>query len=74
MNGQEQIRPPVAFPKVPAKLPLPPTDELFRLWVEAAPDGIVIVDRSGLIQFVNGRTRALFGYSDAELLGQPVED
>lgn len=40
---------------------------------EATPDPMVIVDDAGLIATVNARTEAEFGYSRAELLGQPVE-
>jgi PAS domain S-box-containing protein len=45
----------------------------FRHLVEAAPDGIVIADAQGRIVSVNDQTKALFGYSGAELLGQDVE-
>lgn len=45
----------------------------FRALVEAAPDAMVIVDASGLIELVNAQTENLFGYSRVELIGQPVE-
>src|SRR5204863_552435 len=45
----------------------------FRGLLEAAPDGVVIVDAAGLIQIVNRQTEVLFGYPRAELRGQPVE-
>ncbi len=45
----------------------------FENLLEAAPDGIVIVNRSGLIQIVNAQTEKLFGYSRGELIGMPVE-
>jgi PAS domain S-box-containing protein len=45
----------------------------FRGLLESAPDGVVIVDATGLIQIVNRQTELLFGYPRAELLGQPVE-
>jgi PAS domain S-box-containing protein len=45
----------------------------FRGLVEAAPDGVVIVDAAGRIQIVNRQTEVLFGYPRAELLGQPVD-
>lgn len=48
-------------------------DDRFRLAVEAAPNGMVMVDASGAIIMVNSRTENMFGYSRQELLGQPVE-
>jgi PAS domain S-box-containing protein len=45
----------------------------FRELLEAAPDPIVIVDRSGRVQLVNSQVERLFGYSRAELLHQHVE-
>jgi len=49
------------------------TDALLRGAVDAAPDGIVIVDDSGAIEFANPTLAQLFGYPLADLLGQPVE-
>ena len=45
----------------------------YRAIVEAAPDGMVVVDARGLIVVVNSQTHALFGYASSELVGQPVE-
>jgi PAS domain S-box-containing protein len=45
----------------------------FRDLLEAAPDAIVIVDRSGEMQIVNSQAEKLFGYSRAEMLGQHIE-
>src|SRR5579871_597605 len=46
-----------------------------RFWelLQAAPDGILEVDRDGKIQLVNSAVEKLFGYQRDELLGQPVE-
>ena len=41
--------------------------------LEAAQDAIVAVDARGRIHLVNHQAEALFGYSRAELIGQPVE-
>jgi PAS domain S-box-containing protein len=45
----------------------------FRALVELAPDAIVVTDPTGRITLTNQQTAALFGYAQAELLGQPVE-
>ncbi len=49
------------------------SEEQFRLAVESLPGAIVLVNKAGEIGLVNAQTEALFGYSRAELLGQPVE-
>ncbi len=46
-----------------------PYAEYFR----AATEGLIIVDRSGRIVEANPEAERLFGYSEAELLGQPIE-
>lgn len=33
----------------------------------------VLVDRAGIIEQVNAECEALFGYTAAELIGQPIE-
>jgi PAS domain S-box-containing protein len=48
-------------------------EERFRLVVEAAPNAMIMADRNGLITLVNRNAESLFGYSRAEMLGQPLE-
>jgi PAS domain S-box-containing protein len=48
-------------------------DSTFRGLLEAAPDGILLVDRSGKIVFANTPCARILGYTVAELVGQFVE-
>jgi hypothetical protein len=48
-------------------------EEQFRLVVEASPNAQLLVSAAGRISMVNLQAEALFGYTRAELLGQPVE-
>jgi PAS domain S-box-containing protein len=54
-------------------IPLAATERLFRVVVESSPNGIVMVDRHGVIVLVNRETERLFGYTRAELVGQSIE-
>jgi PAS domain S-box-containing protein len=49
------------------------TDARFASLLEAAPDAMVCVDRTGLIVLVNAQVATLFGYSRHELIGMSVE-
>lgn len=48
-------------------------DERFQMFMEAAPDAIVIVDGAGQMLLVNQLTEEMFRYHREELLSQPVE-
>ena len=56
-----------------AELALRESEQRFRLVVEAAPNSMVMIDWAGKIVMVNSQAERVFGYSRAELLGQPVE-
>jgi PAS domain S-box-containing protein len=47
--------------------------EPFRLALEAAPTGMILVDDRGRIALVNTEVERLFGYSRDEVIGEPVE-
>ena len=48
-------------------------EERFRRVVEAAPNAMVMINTRGHIEMVNAQAERVFGYSRAEMLGQPVE-
>ncbi len=48
------------------------TEELLAL-LDAAVDGIVVIDAAGVIVTFNAAAERLFGYGSAEVIGEPVE-
>jgi PAS domain S-box-containing protein len=48
-------------------------EEQFKVVVESAPCGLVMVDESGAMLLVNPELEKQFGYSEQEMLGQPIE-
>jgi PAS domain S-box-containing protein len=54
------------------KMPHPNAD-FYRVAVESAPSGMVMIDASGSIMLVNRETERLFGYTRDELLGHSIE-
>jgi PAS domain S-box-containing protein len=48
-------------------------DEMFRLAVEACPNGMVMTDADGKIVMANSEIEQQFGYPRDELIGQPVD-
>ena len=58
--------------------PLSPTDgpsfEAVRRAVDAAPDGILAIDRNGMITFANPMACMQFGYPEEEMTGLQVDE
>ena len=48
-------------------------EEQFRLAVESAPNGMLIVDTHGTMVLVNRQLEAMFGYRREELVGRSIE-
>jgi PAS domain S-box-containing protein len=48
-------------------------DDQFRLAIDAAPTGMLLMDAAGSIVLVNAQIEKLFGYPRSELLGQRIE-
>src|SRR5437870_4737904 len=52
---------------------IPPDSEApFRVIAETASDAIITIDQNSTIVFVNAAAERIFGYSIAEMLGQPM--
>ncbi len=54
----------MAHGKVPSEL---------RRLLDTSPDAVLLVNRGGIIAALNGRAEAMFGATDRELRGRPVE-
>ena len=48
-------------------------EEQFRLAVESAPNGMLVVDERGTIALINRQLETMFGYTRDELIGRPLE-
>jgi PAS domain S-box-containing protein len=49
------------------------TEAWYRGIIEAAPDGMLVIDANGLILMTNPQLDQLFGYDSGELPGLPIE-
>ncbi len=58
---------------LPKTSPLELTVEIFRGLIEAIPDALAVIDRSGHIVLINAQTEVLFGYRRDELIGHSIE-
>ena len=55
------------------ELALQLSEQRFRALFDFSPDAIIATEQSGRITEANSRVEKFFGYSHAELLGQPIE-
>src|SRR5947209_7138610 len=60
-------------PKSEVELALRKSEERFRQVVEAAPNAMVMIGPTGLIEMVNLQAEWLFGYGRAEMVGMSIE-
>jgi PAS domain S-box-containing protein len=51
----------------------PDIDRFYRTLVRDTPDAIIYADAKGLIAFWNKGAERIFGFSDAEALGKPLD-
>ena len=61
-----------ANPEETAPAPSALTGDVMRAVVDAAPDGLLIVDENGRIALVNSQVESLFGYHRGDLLGREI--
>lgn len=47
--------------------------DIYKVIFETAAEGVVVVSKEGQIIFINSRMESLFGYTKAELVGNPIE-
>jgi protein-histidine pros-kinase len=49
------------------------TEEQLRAFLEVAPDAIIVIEHTGVINAVNSQAEATFGYAADEMIGHPLE-
>ncbi|MCH7872427.1 MAG: PAS domain S-box protein, partial [Planctomycetes bacterium] len=57
-----------------AETALRESEERYRIFVERNPHGIQVIDRAGIITFVNPAYQDMLGYTKEELLGKHIGD
>lgn len=67
------MAPPKPHPAGLAQLTPEERQALYRYMLDAAPDGVIGIDRDGRIMMVNPMMETIFGYAPEELIGQSME-
>lgn len=52
---------------------MPDSGPIAQRLLQFCPDGLIVVDQSGVILYANETCSKLFGYARSELIGQPME-
>jgi PAS domain S-box-containing protein len=52
----------------------PCTPSLMETLLDAAPDGISMIDEAGILRFVNLKMQEIFGYPREDLIGRSIEE
>jgi PAS domain S-box-containing protein len=52
---------------------MPSLGPIADLLLQFLPDALIVVDKQGIIRFANDTTSSLFGFTQAELIGKPME-
>jgi PAS domain S-box-containing protein len=60
------------YPAVPVGSAL--TDDALRRAIDAAPDGVIVVDEGGTMVFVNPMVETLFEYGHDDLVGMSIDE
>lgn len=59
--------------KIRAEESLKRSEDILRRVIEAAPNGLIMVNHQGKIELCNAQVEVLFGYNRDELIGQTVD-
>jgi PAS domain S-box-containing protein len=49
------------------------SSQLVRAVLDSAPDAMIVIDAAGAVIYSNSQVQRLFGYTELEIAGQPVE-